>query len=70
MTEHQQPPPLDLIWGAEAIAKVIGRTTRATYHMLEAGDLPARRVGRRWVARRSHLEAFFSEIEWSDERPL
>lgn len=54
--------PLDLVWGAAAIAKVIGQTTRATYHMLEAGELPARQVGqRRWVASRKALETFFSE---------
>ena len=53
--------PLDLVWGAAAIAKVIGQTTRATYHMLEAGELPARQVGRRWVASRRNLETFFAE---------
>lgn len=53
--------PLDLVWGAAAIAKVIGQTTRATYHILEAGDLPARQVGRRWVASRRNLETFFAE---------
>ena len=52
---------LDLVWGAAAIAKVIGQTTRATYHMLEAGELPARQVGRRWVASRRNLETFFAE---------
>ncbi|ASP84743.1 hypothetical protein CDO26_09125 [Sinorhizobium meliloti] len=30
---------LNLIWGAEAIAKVIGRSTRSTFHMLEKGEL-------------------------------
>lgn len=53
--------PLDLVWGAAAIAKVIGQTTRATFHMLEAGELPARQIGRRWVASRKSLEAFFTE---------
>jgi len=53
--------PLDLVWGAAAIAKLIGQSTRATYHMLEAGELPARQVGRRWVASRKALESFFAE---------
>lgn len=53
--------PLDLVWGAAAIAKVIGHTTRATFHMLEAGELPARQIGRRWVASRKALEVFFAE---------
>ncbi len=59
--QHKTPPePLDLVWGAAAIARVIGQTTRATYHMLEAGELPARQVGRRWVASRKDLEQFFT----------
>lgn len=51
----------DLIWGAEEIGKIIGRSRRATYHMLENGDLPARRVQGRWVIERSRLIAFFME---------
>jgi hypothetical protein len=52
---------LDLIWGAEEIAKLIGRSTRATFHMLDNGELPAKKVGGRWVAERSKLIAFFME---------
>ncbi len=60
MAEHQNPAPLDLVWGAAAIAKVIGRTTRQTYHMLEDGQIPpARKIGRRWVVSRSALSKFF-----------
>ena len=50
---------LELIWGAEEIAKLIGRTTRATFHMLDSGELPAKKVGGRWVAERGKLIAFF-----------
>lgn len=58
---------LDLVWGAEAIAKIIGRSQRATFHMLESGELPAKKVGGRggrggrWVVERSRLIAFFME---------
>ncbi|MDE3796623.1 DNA-binding protein [Sinorhizobium medicae] len=52
---------LDLIWGGEEIAKVIGRTPRITFHLLEKGLLPAKKVGNRWVAERSKLIAFFLE---------
>ena len=45
----------DLLWGCAAIAKAIGRTERQAYHMLEAGQLPANRVGRRWVGSRTRL---------------
>lgn len=61
MTEADQPVEnLQLVWGADAIAKIIGRSTRATFHMLSSGELPAKRVGGRWVAERGHLVRFFS----------
>jgi hypothetical protein len=50
---------LDLIWGCKGIAAAIGRTERATYGMLEAGELPARQVGQRWVASRKQLMEHF-----------
>ncbi|MBB3610982.1 DNA-binding protein [Rhizobium sp. BK602] len=56
-----QTNEIELVWGAEAIAKLIGRTTRATFHMLDNGELPAKKVGGRWVAERSKLIAFFME---------
>lgn len=52
---------LDLIWEVAEIAKLIGRTPRATFHMLQNGQLPARKVGGRWVAERGKLIAFFLE---------
>lgn len=54
-------PKLDLIWGVSAIAKVIGRTDRQTFRLVEAGELPAKKVGGRWVAERSKLIAFFTQ---------
>lgn len=50
---------LDLVWGAEAIAKVIGRTATQTHYLLRTGKLPAKQVGERWVASRAKLVAFF-----------
>ncbi|MDX1222396.1 DNA-binding protein [Sinorhizobium medicae] len=52
---------IDLIWGAEAIAKLIGRSARVTFYMLEKGELPAKKVGGRWVAERGKLISFFLE---------
>jgi hypothetical protein len=52
---------LELIWGAEAIAKLIGRSARVTFHMLTTGALPAKKVGGRWVAERGKLVRFFME---------
>ena len=53
--------PLELIWGIEDIGKVIGRTSRQTYHMLINDQLPAKQIGSRWVAERGKLISFFLE---------
>lgn len=54
---------LDLIWGAEAIGQVIGQNAQQTFHMLNAGLIPARKVGKKWVIERSKLVRFFKEGE-------
>jgi hypothetical protein len=45
--------PNDIIRGA--IGREIGLDRAATYHLLERGLLPARRIGRRWVTTRTQL---------------
>ena len=61
MTENSQEQ-IDLIWGVEAIGKLIGRTARQTYHMIQSGNLPmVKQVGERYVASRAKLIAFFME---------
>ncbi|MFD1941305.1 helix-turn-helix domain-containing protein [Paradevosia shaoguanensis] len=50
---------LDLVWGCKAIAKLLGVTERACFHMLESGELPARQIGRRWVVSRRKLREHF-----------
>lgn len=50
----------DLLPGAKAAAAFLGMTTRAVYHMVEAGRLPVVRKGRRYYFRRSELERAFS----------
>jgi hypothetical protein len=45
------------VWGAAEIGAVIGKDERATFHMLENGLLPARKVGGRWVSARKKLLA-------------
>jgi hypothetical protein len=47
----------DLLWGVPAISAVINKPERGTYHMLERGDLPARKVRGRWVASRRKVLA-------------
>jgi hypothetical protein len=46
---------LDIVWGAAAIAKVIGRSGRQAFYLLENGSLPGRKLGGRWVASRQKL---------------
>ena len=54
---------LDLIWGAERIAQEINLTTRQTFHQLETGAIPAKKVGGKWVAERGKLREFFTDQE-------
>lgn len=54
----KQETPTDLAWGVGEIAAVVERDERATYHLLARGQLPARKVGGRWVASRARLRAF------------
>lgn len=58
MSESQN---IDLVWGGANIAALIGRTQRITFHLLETGQLPAKKVGGRWVAERNKLLNFFLE---------
>jgi hypothetical protein len=51
---------LDLIWGAEAIATALNlKSRRQAFHMLEQGMIPARKVGKTWVASREALRRHF-----------
>jgi len=52
---------INLVWGGAEIAKLIKRTPRQTFHMLESGQLPAKKIGERWVAERGKLIRFFME---------
>jgi hypothetical protein len=50
----------DLLWGVQSIANEIDRTERQTFHLLETGRLPARKVGGRWCSTRTRLRKFFN----------
>ncbi|TGS89482.1 DNA-binding protein [Mesorhizobium sp. M3A.F.Ca.ET.174.01.1.1] len=52
--EYLKPRP---VWGAKAIGQEINRSERQTYHMLEQGLLPAKKVGDQWVADANALHA-------------
>lgn len=54
--------PLDLVWGVQAIADIIGRTYQQTHHMIATGKLPmVKQIGERYVVSRAKLVAFFLE---------
>jgi hypothetical protein len=50
-----------LIWGVPAIAEEIDRTPRQTWHLLNSGLLPAKKVGAKWVATKGGLRDFFGK---------
>lgn len=53
---------LDLVWGVQAIADIIGRTYQQTHHMIRSGHLPmVKQVGDRYFVSRAKLIAFFME---------
>ncbi|EKF41665.1 hypothetical protein NA8A_13649 [Nitratireductor indicus C115] len=59
MSEEKE---LDLVWGVQAIADIIGRSYQQTYHMIAGGKLPmVKQIGERYVVSRSKLIAFFME---------
>jgi hypothetical protein len=58
MTTVQSSVDLDTpIWGARDIGAVLNRPPRKTYYLLEAGLLPAEKVGKSWVSTRRRLLA-------------
>lgn len=57
--DDRDSEPLDLVWGAEAIANEIQVTPRRAFYLLEHGELPAKKVGGRWVAARRSLRSRF-----------
>lgn len=57
MTENKP----EIVWGAEAIGRVIGRSTKSTFHALEAGKIPgAKKVAGRWAI---NPRIFFATFE-------
>ena len=59
-----QPEALanDLLWTVEDIAEAIGRSRRQTFHMLQNGRLPARKIGAHWCASRAGLRRHFDSL--------
>jgi hypothetical protein len=61
-TNQNQPCSDQVIWGARAIGKAIGRSEKAAFAMLERGKLPgARKVAGRWALNPAVFFAAFHE---------
>ena len=45
----------DLLWGVDAIAAYIKRKPRQTYYLIHTKQIPAKKIGATWVARRSSV---------------
>ena len=56
MDEDKDQMP-GVLWGAKAIAAYIKQTPRQTYYLLESGQLPAQRLGQRWVTTKARIRA-------------
>jgi hypothetical protein len=50
------------LWGAAAIGAEIGKTESQTFHLLEAGHLPASKVGRQWASTKRRLRGLFAGV--------
>jgi hypothetical protein len=62
MNQNQSATPGEIVWGARAIGKAIGRSEKAAFAMLEAGKLPgARKVAGRWAFNPKVFFAAFDE---------
>ncbi|MCK1619561.1 hypothetical protein IVA96_23890 [Bradyrhizobium sp. 159] len=54
-------PETDLIWGAAAIGRVIGRTEKGAFHALESGRVPgAKKIAGRWGM---HVPTFLASFQ-------
>jgi hypothetical protein len=51
----------DVLWGAPSIARVINKSIRATYYLLENKIIPANKAGGQWVASRRRLLNFLGD---------
>ena len=53
---------LDLVWGAELIGAELNISTRTAFYLLERGEIPAQKIGRRWCTTRGALRRRFGVV--------
>jgi hypothetical protein len=54
--------PLDILRGAERIGAYLGLNVRQAFHLLEKGELPAKKIGGRWMTTKHQLRRFVMEV--------
>ena len=52
-----------LAFSIEEVANALGLSLRHTYEMARTGQLPARRLGHRWIIPRAALERLLEEVQ-------
>ena len=60
---NELPEIPDLLYGIEDIAKFLGVTKRAAYHLVERKRIPFFKIGRTLCARRSSLLSAMERLE-------
>ena len=53
--DSQSPGGEDLLWGALRIGQAMNITERQASYKLESGQLPAKKIGNRWVASKTAI---------------
>jgi excisionase family DNA binding protein len=62
--------PDSLTVSVRECAAMLGIAPTHCYKQLEAGEIPARRLGTRWIISRRRIEDFIDgKVEQADERP-
>jgi hypothetical protein len=59
MPEHQTDKTLDLVWGADDIARELNITRRRAFYLLENNLIPRTKIGGKWCADRKQLHDHF-----------
>jgi len=52
----------DVLTGKKAIADFTGESERRTQYLLETGQIPAGKLGRRWVGSKSALRQHYARL--------
>jgi hypothetical protein len=59
----------DLLRGISGISQFIGEPVRRTYYLAESRQIPAFKIGKIWMARKSRLRRHYAELEAKHTEP-